>query len=576
MKNEFKKVELDKILERLSEYGTSETAKDRLRSIQPLFDTEDVAALLKQTRDAFDLSMKYGGVGFIPLKDVTLPLERAERGAVLSLRELLDIGAVLRQAGDVNKWRQSSENISTSLDTLFEDTAECAALTRVLREKIEKSVESEDSLYDEASDKLAGIRRGLRHAHSRVRERLEKLVKGAEKAFLQDAVVTQRDGRYVVPVKQENRGSIPGLLHDVSGSGQTLFIEPLDVVNANNEIRRLLLDERDEILRITKELSERAGSLRRETEYGFNALIELEIVFAKASYGSDIKGMVPKLSDKPVLRLCDARHPLIDAEKAVPVSLSVGEDFNALVITGPNTGGKTAALKTAGLLTLMAYCGLMLPCSLSGDTTIGSFDAVLTDLGDGQSIAENLSTFSAHMLTIRNIFSSATPRTLVLLDELGSGTDPLEGGALAVSILQGLRGSVVIATTHYREVKLYAVADGNTENACCEFNVETLRPTYKIIQGIPGKSYALDIAARLKLPNVIIDSARKKLSGEDKSLEDVFAALTKARVKAEEEREEAAARLRELDLRQSKLEQLIAKTEELREREINAARSEAM
>ncbi|GHU46435.1 endonuclease MutS2 [Clostridia bacterium] len=577
MDKEIKKTELDKILQKLSEYGASDLAKEHLRNISPLFDIEDAGKQLKRTEDAFALTMKYGGIGFAPVRDVTVPLERCERGATLTLRELLDIGAVLRQASDISRYG-SNPRMSTSLDTVFEDVDECAALTRVLREKIEKSVESEDALFDDASEKLSGIRRALRKAHSRVRESLEKLVKGAEKSFLQDRVVTQRDGRYVVPVKQEYRNSVPGLLHDVSGSGQTLFIEPIDAVNANNEIRQLLLEERDEILRITKDLSERAGTLRREIEYGFCAMTDLEVVFAKAAYGSDMKGAAAVLSDKPLLKLRGARHPLIAGDKVVPVSLTVGEEYRALVITGPNTGGKTAALKTAGLLTLMTYCGLMIPVSLDGETVVGSFDSVLTDLGDGQSITENLSTFSAHMLTIRSILERATPRTLVLLDELGSGTDPAEGGALAVAILSALgdSGSIVIATTHYREVKLHALRDPLTENACCEFDIATLRPTYKIIQGVPGKSYALDIARRLDLPPHVIELAKDMVSGEDKSLEDVFSALTEARKKAEEEREEAEKRLREIEMKQQELERRLQKTAELREGEINAARSEAM
>jgi DNA mismatch repair protein MutS2 len=572
MNKNYKKLELDKILSLLSEQAYSDACKEKIKDISPLSDIVKVREDIAKTGDAFRLSAKTGTPRFSNIKDPGEAVKRATQGGSLSFRELLDIAGVLREINILISWYNQNKE-ENSLSYIFSQLFP----NKELSERIDTAIISEDEMADNASAELSRIRRSLERQGGLIRERLDKLIRTSDtKKFLQENIVTQRDGRFVIPVKTEHKNEIPGLVHDTSGSGATLFIEPMGVVEANNEIRVLKAKEKDEIEKIIAELSSLCASYGDEIIDGFKSCIRLEVCFAKSNLGAKMKGIIPKIIESPVLELISARHPLIDPDKVVPINLTVGEDYTSLVVTGPNTGGKTVAIKTAGLLTLMARCGLMLPAA--DGSRIGIFSDIYSDIGDEQSIEQSLSTFSSHMSNIVSIMSTVKEGDLVLLDELGSGTDPSEGGALAVAILDYLKeqGAIVIATTHYQEVKLYALETQGVENASCEFDIATLRPTYRLITGAPGKSNALAIAKRLGLSDDVIERASGLVSSENKRFDDVIRKLEDSRREVDTLKEKVALNERASREIASKLEDDRMAMTAFREKEMNGARQRAL
>jgi len=591
VRKDYVKLELDKILHLLSEQAYSEACHEKIRDISPLNDINKIRGELAKTGDAFRLSAKFGTPRFSNISDPGDSVKRAVQGGSLSLRELLDIASLLREINILVSWR-NQDKTENSLSYLFGQLFP----NKDLLERIDTAIVSEDEISDRASAELFKIRRNIEKQSLLIRERLDKLIRAVStKKFLQDAIVTQRDGRFVIPVKVEHKNEIPGLVHDTSGSGATLFVEPMGVVEANNEIRVLKSKEQDEIEQIIAELSAICGGFSEELIDGFNSCIKLEMCFAKANLGAKMKGIVPEIvgdgsvvsntpngqtnpyeGGAPLLDLRNARHPLISQDTVVPVNINVGENYTSLVVTGPNTGGKTVAIKTAGLLILMARCGLMIPAS--DGSQIGVLGEIYADIGDEQSIEQSLSTFSSHMTNIVEILKQAKPGSLVLLDELGSGTDPSEGGALAVSILDYLKekGCLVIATTHYQEVKLYALETAGVENASCEFDITTLRPTYRLITGAPGKSNALAITKRLGLNDDVINKAKTLVSSEDKRFDDVISALEASRNEVETLKEKIALNERESRELTAKLEDDRKAMKVFREKEMANARQRSL
>ncbi|NBI11417.1 endonuclease MutS2 [Colidextribacter sp. OB.20] len=535
-------LELPRVLELLSGCAVTDEGRERARELRPMDDIDDVKRAQDETTAAVKLLVLRGTPGFAGIKPVAASLQRADMGGSLNTRELLEIAAVLRAARTASDYGAGEEK--TSISHLFR------ALTtnRFLEDTITNSIVGEDELADSASPELASIRRHMRATESKVRDILQKLISSNQSKYLQESIITIRSDRYVVPVKSEHKNAIPGLVHDVSSSGSTFFIEPMGVVKANNELRELLAKEKKEIERILAELSAQCAAHKEDISEDYQLLIWLDAIFARAKLSLKLECTEPKLSDK-YLHLRGARHPLLDQKKAVANDLELGERFDTLVITGPNTGGKTVTLKTLGLITLMAQCGLHVPAK--DDSTVRVFSRVLADIGDEQSIAQSLSTFSSHMTNIVGILGEADGDTLILFDELGAGTDPVEGAALAAAIIESARGigAQVAATTHYAELKVYAMTTPGVENASCEFNVETLAPTYRLVLGIPGKSNAFAISRRLGLPEYIIEKAAARLDAENVRFEDVLTRLDQQR--QEMERERAEARRLKLDMEQS-------------------------
>lgn len=573
MNSQYKKLELDKILELLSAEAWSDIAKENVLKITPSYDIDEIKSELAKTDEAFVFASKYGTPRFYNVKDVAFSAGRASQGATLSLRELLDIGLVLREIGGLVSWYDQCGGVENSLHEYF------AQLTpnKSLETTITNAIISEEELSDGASPELARIRKAIARRSAGIKEQLDKLIKSqTTQKYLQEALVTQRDGRYVVPVKTEYRSQISGLVHDTSSSGSTLFIEPMSVVEANNEIRILKCEEQDEIQRIIRDMSEQVGFFSEQLITGFRCMLKLEEYFAKANLAAKMRATVPQISEEPVLHLNKARHPLIPKESVVPTTIILGETYTSLIITGPNTGGKTVSLKTAGLLTLMAMCGMMIPAA--DGSVIGCFSDILVDIGDEQSIEQSLSTFSSHMTNIVRIMKRASRRSLILLDELGSGTDPIEGAALAVSVLSYFRDmeSRVMATTHYQEVKLYAIEQEGVENASCEFDVNTLKPTYKLIIGIPGKSNAFAIAKRLGMDDYIISEAKKLVGEENKRFENVIESLERTRQELDELRAKAEEEERNARLITEELEKEREELEKQKEFELGKARTQAM
>ena len=560
------------MLAKLADQANCDDSKRMALSLTPSDDFSTVQLLMKKTSDAYMLSARYTSPSLHKLKNCEMALRKAEKGSNLSLRELMDVSSVLHNIRSVKDWRKRCEGESTSLDPLFE----VLTPNRELENTIDNAVLSEEELADSASAELASLRRKINQAKLRVRERLDQLIKSpTQSKYLQEALVTQRDGRFVVPVKSEYRSEIKGLVHDTSSSGATLFIEPMAVVEANNEIRVLQAKEKQEVDRIIMELSVKVGEFAESIIYSYRSLVEIDLYFAKASLAYKMKATVPNILQTGEIDLKRARHPLIDPEKVVPIDVNLGKDFNTLVITGPNTGGKTVTLKTMGLLTLMAMCGLMLP--VAENSSISVYKKVLGDIGDEQSIEQSLSTFSAHMTNIVSIIEEADSDSLVLIDELGSGTDPVEGAALAISIMERLAmyGAKVGATTHYAEIKEYALQTPGVCNASCEFDVETLKPTYRLLIGIPGKSNAFAISQRLGLPEEIIEAAKRNISAEKTRFEDVLSQLDQTRQELEKEKEEVD-RLRAEQLESKRnLEQFKQKTYKQMDRELQNAQEKA-
>ena len=567
-----KALELDKILEMVAEECSSQDGAQLARELEPVHTAAEAQWLLGETDAAFVAMAKYGAPSFYGMKNVTNPLRRAQAGGGLGLRELLDIGATLRTIRGLTQWWGKSGNVTTALTPRFE----VLAPNKYLEEKIFTCIVNEEEVADNASPALASIRRKIRAASQRVRDQLDKLIHSqAHQKHLQESIVTQRGGRYVVPVKAEFRGEVPGLVHDTSASGATVFVEPMSVVELNNEIRVLRSDEQDEIARILLELSGEAGSFADSIIESYHYAVELDLIFAKAQVAYKMKAVVPQVGEDGKIALHAARHPLIAKEKVVPTDITLGLEFDTLIITGPNTGGKTVALKTIGLLTLMAMCGLMIPAGEGSRVAV--FRHILADIGDEQSIEQSLSTFSSHMVNIIHIFEVADNSSLILLDELGAGTDPVEGAALAEAIIQELRGRGVrlACTTHYAELKAYAIQTPGVENGSCEFDVATLRPTYRLLIGVPGKSNAFAITQRLGMDTAIVDRARELVSREGNAFEQVVGRLEEDRRKMEDELEALRASAAQAKANAEASQRLKDEAEAQAKKEIDRARQEA-
>ncbi len=567
-----KTLELDKILELLSAEATLSDGAEKAKNLIPVTDINEVKNILKQTEDAYIFMSRYSAPSFGSAVNVSSPLLRGQSGAVLSMRELLDVAETLRVIRSLKDWRENCSGVeNTSIDYLFDTLFP----NKYLEEKITFAIKSEEEISDNASPALYDIRRKIIAKSSKIRDILDKIVHGPSAKYLQEAIVTQRDGRFVVPLKIEHKGQIGGIVHDTSSTGSTVFVEPMSVVETNNEIRVLKLREQEEIERILAELSSEAGSFADTIIKSYDAVVILNLIFAKAKLAYKMKAAMPEINGDGKIYLKNARHPLINYKKVVPITVSLGEEYNTLVITGPNTGGKTVTLKTIGLFTLMTMCGLMIPCD--DGSKIAVFSKVFADIGDEQSIEQSLSTFSSHMVNIISILENADDNSLVLFDELCAGTDPVEGAALAKAILMRLAafGSRVAATTHYPELKSYAIDTVGIENACCEFDVATLKPTYRLIIGMPGRSNAFAISKRLGLPTDIIDNAKEQVSDEDLRFERVVAALEKARFSAEKEQQKIVKLRAELENSRRKAEQREQELEKSREKLMEKTRETA-
>ncbi len=573
MNNYYKSLELHKILEMLSDEASNSRTKEMALVLSPCTDLEKVKKEMKKTEDAFELSVKYGTPGFTAFKDIRGSLRRASSGASLSLRELIDIGQMLYQVRIISDWYKSVEEKDTTLCELFSSLSP----NNFLEDKIKNSILSEDEISDMASHELADIRRKIAQAGVKIRESLDKLVRNSEvQKSLQENIVTIRDGRYVLPVKAEHKGSVPGLVHATSATGSTYFIEPMSVVEANNDIKILKSREKEEIERIIAELSGDCSYCAESLSADYETCAELDLYFAKANLGAKMRGCIPAISDDGITDLKKARHPLIAADKVVPVDIKLGEDYQALIVTGPNTGGKTVILKTTGLLTAMAMCGLMIPAS--DGSRVSVFEHILVNIGDQQSIEQSLSTFSSHMSSVVQILEAADDRSLILLDELGSGTDPVEGAALAVSIIEDMitKGAKLLVTTHYQELKLFAIETKGIENASCEFDTATMQPTYRLIIGSPGKSNAFSISSKLGVPQGIIDRAKSLVSSENQRFEEVVANLEKARIDLENQNKELTKLKNEQAEKTAQLEKELDELNEKKAGELEKARVQAM
>lgn len=544
LKRCLKTLELDKILNFLADETALEDSYREALEIMPSTDFNEVKRLLLNTSDAYTFMARYATPSFSGGKNVASSLNRADASAVLSTRELLDIAETLRVIRSVKEWR---ENCSGMPQTSLEDLFLSLVPNKYLEEKITFAIKSEDEINDNASSTLYDIRRKIASKSAKLRDNLDKIIKGPTSKYLQEAIITQRDGRFVVPLKAEHKGQISGIVHDTSATGSTIFIEPMSVVETNNEIRVLRLREKEEIDRILAELSSEAGGFAQSIISSYTALCELNLIFAKASLAYKMKAVVPKINSNGFTYLKRARHPLINSKKVVPITVELGKEYKTLVITGANTGGKTVTLKTIGLLTLMTMCGLMIPCDDGSEIAV--YSKIFADIGDEQSIEQSLSTFSSHMVNIINIIESADSDSLVLFDELCAGTDPIEGAALAKAILMRLSayGSKVVATTHYPELKSYAIDTDSAQNASCEFDVTTLKPTYRLIIGMPGRSNAFAISGKLGLSQDIIETAKEQVNEEDTRFERVVASLENARRLAENEQQKVSKLRAQLD-----------------------------
>lgn len=565
-------LEYDKILDLLKEQAASQPAKDRLSKLSPMTDMGDVRDALAETDEAVSVIVRKGAPPLGQIYNIEDHLHFARKGGGLTMRQLLQVLYNLKVAANVITFLKSDLPPLPVLDGIRE------VLTTFprLAENIDRCILSEDEMADNASPKLKDIRRSIIRQNDSIKNRLNNILNSADnKTYLQEAIVTIRDGRYVVPVKAEHRGRFPGIVHDQSSTGATIFIEPQVIVNLNNELRELEIAEQAEIERILAELSSAVAEHFHPIMNNQKLLITLDVIFAKGKLSVRMKGESPEIAAGGELVLKQARHPLIDAKKAVPIDVSVGGDYTTLVVTGPNTGGKTVTLKTVGLLTVMAQSGLHIPAA--GTSRIPVFEEVFADIGDEQSIEQSLSTFSSHMTNIVSFLKQVDERSLVLFDELGAGTDPTEGAALAISILNHLheRGIRTMATTHYSELKVYALTTPGVENACCEFDVETLRPTYHLLIGIPGKSNAFAIAGKLGLPSYIIEEAKRHLSEQDESFEDLLADLETSRRTIEKEQDEIASYRRELERLKNEASQKQKRLDEQKERILREANEKA-
>ena len=531
-----KTLEFDKIIHILTAHAASEGAKEMCRKLVPYDNINDVERAQRETADALRRVYRKGSVSFGGIRDIRGSLKRLEIGGILGMGELLQIMSLLETAGKIRQYgqREADDTSRDSLDESFEFLDPVPTLASEIR----RCILADDEMADDASSALLQIRRSMRQMNDKVHNTLNSMVNGSARSYLQDPVVTMRDGRYCLPVKAEHRSQVPGMIHDQSSTGSTLFIEPMAVIKLNNDFKELLMKEQQEIEKILSVLSEKAAAVTEILTEDYRILTALDFIFARAMMAKDMKATRPIFNTDRQIHIKDGRHPLLDPKKAVPITVRLGDDFDLLIITGPNTGGKTVSLKTVGLFTLMGQAGLHIP-AFEG-SRLAVFDQVYADIGDEQSIEQSLSTFSSHMTTIVSILKEVTLNSLVLFDELGAGTDPTEGAALATSILDHLhkQGIRAMATTHYSELKVYALSTEGVENACCEFDVESLRPTYRLLIGIPGKSNAFAISSRLGLEDFLIEDAKKRINAQDVSFEDMMAELQDSRVKLLNEQEE--------------------------------------
>ncbi|MGU8654347.1 endonuclease MutS2 [Clostridium perfringens] len=565
-------LEFNKIKELVKGYAITKSAKEMVLDLKPYDSVYDVKEHLEETKEALDILMRKGNPPFEGLYDVKEAITRAEKGGVLSIEGLLRIGnmlAVTRKVSDFLARKEEEEE-----HRILEGMREGLIVLRGVESAISKAIVSEDEIADSASDKLYSIRRSLKEKNSSIRDKVNSIVR-SNAQYLQDSLYTVRGDRYVIPVKAEYKSQVPGLVHDQSSTGATLFIEPTALVNLNNEIKELMLKERAEIERILAELSVLVYKNIDVIKVNFNIIVELDFIFAKAKYGSDLGGTLPIVNEEGVIDLMDARHPLIPKDKVVSSDIYLGREFSTLLITGPNTGGKTVTLKTTGLIELMGLSGLLIPAS--ENSSISFFEEIFADIGDEQSIEQSLSTFSSHMTNIVRIMEKANNKSFVLFDELGAGTDPTEGAALAISILENLRarGCRIMSTTHYSELKGYALKTENVENASVEFNVETLRPTYRLLIGVPGKSNAFEISRRLGLKDNVIEEAKKVISTESLQFEDLIQSLQEKSIKAENDAREAAILRNDAEKYKNRYKEKFERIESVRDNVYADARREA-
>lgn len=567
-------LEYNKIVERLAEYAFGADTKERCLSLLPSTSLSEITNAQQQTKDAMNRSLKKGRLDCSGIKPLSSAIRRVEIGGTMNIEELLGLCKLLETARRVKAYgRKEREDIpSDSLSELFDGLEPLSPLC----DEIRRCIISVDEISDDASSNLKSIRRSIRSTGDRIHAQLNQMLNNQNvRNCLQDFVITMRNGRYCLPVKAEAKSQITGMVHDQSSSGSTLFIEPMAVVNLNNELKELSIKEQDEIAVILATLSAKAGEYIPAIETDYQILTELDFIFAKAAYALEYNGITPHFNTERKIRILKGRHPLLDAKKVVPIDISLGSDFDQLVITGPNTGGKTVSLKTVGLLTLMGQAGLPIPAGNRSELAV--FDDIFADIGDEQSIEQNLSTFSSHMTNIIHILKEANEHSLVLFDELCAGTDPTEGAALAVSILSYFhsRGIRTMATTHYSEIKIYALTTGGIENACCEFDVETLSPTYRLLIGIPGKSNAFAISKKLGLSDTLIDDARTRISSNEQNFEDLLSDLEASRITIEKEQAEINRYKSEITALKQQLKNKQEKLDESRDAILRKAKEEA-
>lgn len=568
-------LEYNKILDQLTEYAFSADAKSRCQKLRPITDRAQIEQLQQQTSDALSRLFKYGSLSFSGVTDIRDSLKRLEIGGALSAIELLRVCSLLESAKRAKAFSRSQEDNDQPDDSLTGLFAGIEPLTP-LCDEIRRCILSEDEIADDASSTLHSIRRSMRGMNDKIRAQMNSMINNTTtRSYLQDTVITMRDGRYCLPVKAEAKSLVPGMIHDQSSTGSTLFIEPMAVVNLNNEYKELQLREQEEIEVILAGLSNLTASYATQLLADYELLTELDFIFARAAFAQTYNGVAPLFNDDGRIHIRKGRHPLLDPKKVVPIDVRLGEDFRLLIVTGPNTGGKTVSLKTVGLLTLMGQSGLHIPASERSE--LGIFDEVFADIGDEQSIEQSLSTFSSHMVNIIRILEQVNDRSLVLFDELCAGTDPTEGAALAISILSKLHlyGARIMATTHYSELKVYALSTPGVENACCEFDVATLSPTYRLLIGIPGKSNAFAISEKLGLPTDLITDAKGRISKSEGDFEDLIADLEESRSTIEREQLEINQYKAEIESLKEKLEQKQERLDSSRDKILREANEQA-
>ncbi|CCX60054.1 mutS2 protein [Blautia hydrogenotrophica CAG:147] len=568
-----KALEYDKIIDQLTAKASSPMGKNLCKDLKPCCDLEQIQTMQTQTKDALSRLFQKGTLSFHKVKDIRGSIKRLEIGSTLGIGELLDICSVLENTAKAKSYGRFDRETETcdSLDAMFQNLEPLTPLSSEIR----RCILSEEEISDDASPGLKQVRRSMKITNDRIHSQLNSLLNGSARSYLQDGVITMRNGRYCLPVKAEYKGQVPGMIHDQSSTGSTLFIEPMSVVKLNNDLRQLEIQEQKEIEIVLSDLSEQAAQYQEVLTDNLNILIELDFIFARAGLALEHNASEPQFNTDGKIQLKKARHPLIHKKQVVPIDIRLGDDFDFLVVTGPNTGGKTVSLKTVGLLTLMGQSGLHIP---AGDHSVLSvFEEVYADIGDEQSIEQSLSTFSSHMTNVVSFLEKATDKSLVLFDELGAGTDPTEGAALAIAILSHLhrQGIRTMATTHYSELKVYALSTPGVENASCEFDVETLRPTYRLLIGVPGKSNAFAISSKLGLPDFIIEKAKEQISEQDESFEDVISKLEASRITLEKEQLEIQQYKAEIESLKKQLEEKQEKFDARKEKIIREANEQA-